>query len=31
MFLARSLAQQGEIYLLDEPLQGIDLQTEKKI
>ncbi|MDV3159572.1 MAG: ABC transporter ATP-binding protein [Sweet potato little leaf phytoplasma] len=31
IFLARSLAQQGEIYLLDEPLQGIDLQTEKKI
>ncbi|RAM57663.1 peptide transporter [Candidatus Phytoplasma oryzae] len=31
IFLARSLAQQGEIYLMDEPFQGVDVQTEKKI
>ncbi|MFR0367979.1 metal ABC transporter ATP-binding protein [Candidatus Phytoplasma palmae] len=31
IFLARALAQQGEIYLMDEPFQGVDIQTEKKI
>jgi manganese/zinc/iron transport system ATP- binding protein len=31
IFLARSLAQQGDIYLMDEPFQGVDIQTEKKI
>ncbi|KAB8121822.1 MAG: ABC-type Mn/Zn transport system ATP-binding protein [Candidatus Phytoplasma cynodontis] len=31
IFLARSLAQQGEIYLMDEPFQGVDIQTERKI
>ncbi|MEZ0180399.1 metal ABC transporter ATP-binding protein ['Camptotheca acuminata' phytoplasma] len=31
IFLARALAQEGEIYLMDEPFQGIDIQTEKKI
>ncbi|CCP88515.1 metal ABC transporter ATP-binding protein [Candidatus Phytoplasma solani] len=31
IFLARALAQQGDIYLMDEPFQGVDIQTEKKI
>lgn len=28
VFLARSLAQQAEIYILDEPLKGVDVKTE---
>ncbi|AGL90190.1 metal ABC transporter ATP-binding protein [Candidatus Phytoplasma australiense] len=31
IFLARTLAQQADIYLMDEPFQGIDIQTEKRI
>ncbi|MEX0849150.1 MAG: metal ABC transporter ATP-binding protein [Candidatus Dependentiae bacterium] len=31
VFLARALAQQSEIYLLDEPFIGIDTTTEKAI
>lgn len=31
VFLARSLAQQGKIMLLDEPFTGIDVQTEDAI
>ncbi|MDC9032179.1 metal ABC transporter ATP-binding protein [Columbia Basin potato purple top phytoplasma] len=31
MFLARALAQEGDIYFMDEPFQGVDVQTEKKI
>lgn len=31
VFLARSLAQQGRIMLLDEPFTGIDVQTEDAI
>ncbi|WP_323847596.1 MAG: metal ABC transporter ATP-binding protein [Phytoplasma sp.] len=31
IFIARSLAQESDIYLMDEPFQGIDIQTEKKI
>ncbi|PQP79208.1 peptide transporter [Candidatus Phytoplasma phoenicium] len=31
IFLARALAQEGDIYLMDEPFQGVDIQTEKKI
>jgi len=30
-FLARTLAQQGEIILLDEPFAGVDVKTEKAI
>lgn len=28
VFLARALTQQAEIYILDEPLKGVDVQTE---
>lgn len=31
VFLARALIQDAEIYLLDEPLQGVDATTEKAI
>ena len=31
VFLARSIAQDGQIILLDEPFAGIDVQTEDKI
>ncbi|QTX02579.1 ABC-type Mn/Zn transport system ATP-binding protein [Candidatus Phytoplasma luffae] len=31
IFLARALAQEGDIYLMDEPFQGIDIHTERKI
>ncbi len=31
IFLARALAQQAEIYLLDEPFVGIDIKTEKAV
>lgn len=31
VFLARALAQQAEIYLLDEPFVGVDITTEEKI
>jgi manganese/zinc/iron transport system ATP- binding protein len=30
-FLARALAQDGSIYLLDEPFQGVDATTERAI
>ncbi len=30
-FLARTLAQQGDIILLDEPFAGVDVKTEKAI
>lgn len=30
-FLARALVQDAEIYLLDEPFQGVDIKTEKAI
>ena len=29
VFLARALAQDAEIYILDEPLKGVDAKTEK--
>lgn len=29
VFLARALAQDAEIYILDEPLKGVDVRTEK--
>ncbi len=29
VFLARSLVQEAEIYIMDEPLKGVDKQTEK--
>ena len=31
IFIARALAQEAEIYFLDEPFQGIDAKTEKTI
>jgi len=31
VLLARALVQQAEIYLLDEPFQGVDAPTEKAI
>lgn len=31
VFLARALIQEAEIYFMDEPLKGVDAQTEKTI
>ncbi len=31
VFLARALAQNAEIYIMDEPFQGVDAKTEKAI
>lgn len=31
VFLARALAQQADIYFMDEPFKGVDVQTEKAI
>lgn len=31
VFLARALMQQAEIYFMDEPFKGVDVQTEKAI
>lgn len=31
VFLARALAQEAEIYFMDEPFKGVDVQTEKAI
>ena len=31
VFLARAIAQQGSVILLDEPFTGVDVQTEARI
>lgn len=31
VFLARALAEEAEVYLLDEPFKGVDAMTEKDI
>ena len=31
VFLARALAQQAEVYIMDEPFQGVDMKTEQAI
>jgi len=31
VFLARALVQEADLYLLDEPFQGVDAKTEKKM
>lgn len=31
VFLARALAQEAEVYILDEPFKGIDIKTEEMI
>ncbi|MDK7012142.1 iron/manganese ABC transporter ATP-binding protein SitB, partial [Escherichia coli] len=31
VFLARAIAQQGKVILLDEPFTGVDVQTEARI
>ena len=31
LFLARALVQEADLYLLDEPFQGVDMATEKTI
>lgn len=31
VFLARALVQEAEIYFMDEPFKGVDIQTEKTI
>src|SRR5690606_21637209 len=31
VFLARALAQEGEVILLDEPFTGVDVRTEEQI
>ncbi|WP_083615915.1 manganese/iron ABC transporter ATP-binding protein [Pantoea sp. 1.19] len=31
VFLARAIAQRGQVILLDEPFTGVDVQTEEKI
>jgi manganese/zinc/iron transport system ATP- binding protein len=31
VFLARALAQQADVYLLDEPLAGVDVRSQEKI
>lgn len=31
IFIARALVQNADIYILDEPFQGVDIKTEKEI